>query len=254
MSLTNASSQTPSSVSTLHLYDNFDGPFLDPMKWSSPWQCGSPVMECVREINEEALRLRVRAYGATDSSAGTQFGSSGVTLTANNVTDIAAQVVVHRSSADGCSSNPGFGGGGGHAQFLLFGAFFNGGGGTSNDNLQAYVQLDRYSTAPAGAAGVGGFLSYQNQFFDNVDLGFVNIGEKVTVELMWDQPNHQFVVRLFRPLLGTVAQQFMPYTVSDTTPAVGPFRNISANVYPANCLGNRTSADLDVAITKVMTN
>src|SRR6516162_11919312 len=73
MSLTNASSQTPSSVSTLHLYDNFDGPFLDPMKWSSPWQCGSPVMECVREINEEALRLRVRAYGATDSSAGTQF-------------------------------------------------------------------------------------------------------------------------------------------------------------------------------------
>jgi len=101
---------------------------------------------------------------------------------------------------------------------------------------------------------VGDFLRYQNQFFGNVDFGLVNIGEKVTVELMWDQPNHRFVVRLVRPSQGTVAQQFMPYTVPDTTPAVGPFRNISANVYPANCLGTRTSADIDVAITKVMTN
>jgi len=191
---------------------------------------------------------------ATDSSVGNQFGNSAIFLTANKVTDIAAQLVVHRSSADGCSSNPGFGGGGGHAQFLLYGAFFNGGGGTSDDDVQAYVQLDRYSTYAAGMVQVGGFLKYQNQFFGDIDFGSVNIGEKVAVELLWDQPNHRFVVRLFRPSQGTVAQQFMPYTVSDSAPAVGPFKSLSANVYPANCLGTRTSADIDVAISKVMTN
>lgn len=70
-------------------------------------------------------------------------------------------------------------------------------GGFSNDDVQAFLQLDRYSTYPAGMVDVGGFLSYQNQFFDAVDLGLLNIGEKVTVELMRDQPNHRFVVRLF---------------------------------------------------------
>jgi hypothetical protein len=254
MSLITSRAQEPSSGSTLHLYDNFDSAFLNPLKWYSPWQCGSPVMECVREIREDALRLRVRAYGATDSSTGTQFGSSGVSLTAANVTDIAAQLVVRRSSADSCSSNPGFGGGGGHAQVLLFGAFFNGGGGTSADDVQAFLQLDRYATYPVGTVSVGGFLRFQNQFFDNVEMGLVNIGERVTVELLWDQPNHRFVVRLFRPSYGTTTEQYMPYTMSDISPAASPFKNLSANVYPANCQGTRTSADVDVAFDSVMTN
>jgi len=85
-------------------------------------------------------------------------------------------------------------------------------------------------------------------------LEYVNIGEKVTVELVWDQPNHRFVIRLTRPSQGTVTRQYMPYSVSDVTPAVGAFKSLSANVYPANCLGTRKSATLDVAVTKVMTN
>ena len=250
MGLTNAWGQS----STLHLYDNFDDEaFLDPAKWSGNWQCGT-ALECVRDIEDDALRLKVRGYGATDSSDGTQFGWSELYLTKNDVKDIAAEVVVHRSSADGCSTNPGFGGGGGHAQFLLSGAFFNGGGGTSNDDVVAYLHLDRYSDYPAGQVLVGGFLSYQNQFFGNVDFEWVNIGERVTVELVWDKPNHRFVMRLSRPSQGTVTEGYMPYTMSDVTPAVGAFKSISSGVFPANCLGTSTSATLDVAVTKVMTN
>ena len=240
----------PSAAQTLTLYDNFSGPFISPSKWSPQWQCGGTVMECVREIQEDKLRLRVRAYGASDTNDGAQFGSSGLSLVNNTVTDIAADLVVSHSAAQACSTNPGFGGGG-HAQVLLFGSFFNGGAGTSDDDVQAYLQLDHYATLQRGMVDVGGFLFHQG-FFGNVDLGLVNVGERVRVELVWDKPNHRFVVRLFRPLYGTTTEQFMPYTISDTTAAVSPSRSIDANVFPANCVGTRNSAELEVLFDDVL--
>ena len=234
----------------LRLYDSFTGPFINPSKWSPQWQCAGTVMECVREIQQDQLRLRVRGYGATNTDNGTQFGGSGLTLVSNSSTDIAADLTVSRSTAQACSTNPGFGGGG-HAQVLMFGSFFNGGAGTSDDDVEAYLQLDHYATDQAGKVDVGGFLYHQG-FFGNVDLGLVNVGERVRVELVWDQPNHRFVVRLFRPLYGTTTEQFMPYTISDTTPAVSPFRNIDAFIYPANCVGSRKSADVEVLFDDVL--
>jgi hypothetical protein len=127
----------------LRLYDSFDNRFLDPSKWLAQWQCGGTVIECVREIQEDQLRLRVRAYGATDSNVGTQFGSSGLTLASSSVTDIATDLIIRRSTADACSTNPGLVG---HAQVLIFGSFFNGGGNTPDDDVQAFLQLDRYSS------------------------------------------------------------------------------------------------------------
>jgi hypothetical protein len=240
----------PCAAQTLKLYDNFSGPFISPSKWSPQWQCGGTVMECVREIQEDKLRLRVRAYGASDTNDGAQFGSSGLSLVNNSVTDIAADLVVLHSAAQACSANPGFGGGG-HAQVLLFGSFFNGGAGTSDDDVQAYLQLDHYATLQGGMVDVGGFLFHQG-FFGNVDLGLVNVGERVRVELVWDKPNHRFVVRLFRPLYRTTTEQFMPYTISDTTAAVSPSRSIDANVFPANCAGTRKSAELEVLFDDVL--
>jgi hypothetical protein len=230
------------------LYDNFNQGIIDPTKWSASWQCGPPAQECVREIENGQLRLRVRSYGATDSNNGTQFSTSQVNMTASLATDIAAQVLIRNSSPQDCSTNSGVG----HSQALVFGAFFNGGGGTSADDVQAFLQLDRYPATGPGTVEVGGFLQYQGQFFDNVDLGPVNIGERVKVELQWDQPNHQFIVRLFRS--GSKVEQLMPYTISDTTAAVSPFKTLSANVFPANCVGTATSADLDVMFDNILTN
>lgn len=235
----------------LRVYDSFDTAFLDPSKWLAQWQCGGTVMECVREISDERLRLRVRGYGASDSNQGTQFGSSGLSLASASATDIAVDVVVQRSVPQPCSTNPGYSG---HAQFLVSGSFFNGGGNTPDDDVQAYLQLDRYPFYPAGTVFAGGFLKYQGQFFDNVELGSVSIGERARLELLWDRPNHRFIVRLFRPASGTFAEQSMPYSVSDALPAVAPFKNIDANVYPANCVGSHLSSELEVFVNDVLTN
>ncbi len=59
--------QQPSS--NLVLYDSFDEKFLDPAKWSPYGACFTwSVLECVREIQEDRLRLAVRNYGATTSN------------------------------------------------------------------------------------------------------------------------------------------------------------------------------------------
>lgn len=237
--------------SDLTLYDDFNQKFINPAKWSTQWQCGSPsILECEREIQNDQLRLRVRGYGAPNTNDGNQFGVSEVYLTSVSVRDIQAQVVVRKSTADSCATNTG---GGAHAQALLSGAFFNGGGGTANDDVQAFLQFDRYSTDPWGVVEVGGFLSYQGQFFGNVDLGPVNIGERVVVRLTWDQADHQFVLSLYRPTYGTQAHQSMPYGVPDTAPAVAPFKVLSARVFPANCSGARPPADLEVLFDNIKT-
>ena len=102
--------QVGSAQTQLHLYDSFTGPFINPSKWSPQWQCGGTVMECVREIQQDQLRLRVRAYGATNTNDGTQFGGSGLSLVSKSVTDIAADLTVSHSAAQGCSTNAGPGG------------------------------------------------------------------------------------------------------------------------------------------------
>jgi hypothetical protein len=244
-------SSAASAQSRLALYDDFSQKVINPVKWSTQWQCGSPsILECEREIQNDQLRLRVRGYGTPDTNEGNQFGVSGIYLTSAQVNAIQTQVVVRHSTADTCATNTG---GGAHAQVLLTGAFFNGGGGTPDDDMQAFLQLDRYSTDSPGVIEAGGFLKYQGQFFGNVDLGPVNIGEHVIVEISWDQPQHQFVISLIRPEYGIHAQQTMPYAVSDTNPAVAPFKNLSANIFPANCVGSRPSADLEVLFDNVRT-
>jgi len=245
-----ALAQNQKPASGLRLYDNFNQTFIDPSKWSAIWQCGPPAMECVREIQRGQLRLRVRAYGVTDTNVGTQFASSAVNLTASSVSDISTQVLVRNSSPQDCAANAGVA----HSQVLVYGAFFNGGGGTAADDVVAFLQLDRYVAYGLGTVEVGGFLQYQGQFFGNIDLGSVNVGERVIVELQWDQPNHRFAARLARPTYGTKVEQFMPYTISDAAAAVSPFKSLSANVFPANCVGNRTPADLDVMFDNVSTN
>ena len=249
-----AFAQNPTRTSSavgLKLYDNFSGVFLDPTKWTMPWQCGAPAMECVRDIESGQLRLRVRGYGATNSDSGTQFSSSGVNLVNSSATDISTQVTVRNASPQDCPTNSGVS----HSQALLFGNFFNDGSGNSANDVEAFLQLDRQTpNQPPQNMGVGGFLYYQGQFFGNVDLGPVSVGDQVTVELRWDQPNHQFIVSLNDPVRHVTHQQAMPYSISDTTAAVNQFKALSANVFPANCTAASASADLDVLFDNVKTN
>ena len=238
--------------SGLKLYDGFDVRLINPAKWYTQWQCGSPsVMECEREIRDRQLHLRVRSYGSTTTSDGNQFGTTGIFLTSSSVTDIAAQAVVQETNAQGC---PAMIGAGTHGQALLAGSFFNGGGGTSDDDVQAFLQFDRYSTDAPGAVLVGGFLKYQGQFFGNVTIGTINLGERVFVELKWDKPNHRFVERLFRSSTNAWSEQSLPYTIPDSVPAIAPYKQLSANVFADDCVGTQTFADMGINFNSIFTN
>src|SRR5215831_11035649 len=71
-------------VKVYRLYDNFDQKLIDPAKWSSQYQCDPGSLECVREIVDGHLHLRVRAYGAVDTNVGRQFGVSELFLSAGS--------------------------------------------------------------------------------------------------------------------------------------------------------------------------
>src|SRR3974377_1965420 len=90
------------SQSGLKLEDNFDGRIINPSKWSPVSECIGQVMECVREVKDDHLRLRVRDYGATDTNDGSQQGISQLGLASNSVTDIAADLTVSYSAAQAC--------------------------------------------------------------------------------------------------------------------------------------------------------
>lgn len=237
-------------VKVYRLYDNFDQKLIDPAKWSSQYQCDPGSLECVREIVDGHLHLRVRAYGAVDTNVGRQFGVSELFLSAgSSASDIVTEVFIRGTDAQGCITNAGEGA---HGQALMFGAFFNGGGGTPADDVQAYLQLDRYSTDMPGVILVGGFWSCQGQYFGNVQVGQVNVGERAIIELVWDRPNHRFIVRLIRPTMNNaITEQSMPYSVPDSTPAAAPFKALSARAFSPNCAGTRTFADMDILFDNV---
>jgi hypothetical protein len=247
-------SQESASLSGLRPYNNFSGAFIDPSKWVGQWQCGSTVMECVREIQDRQLHLRVRGYGDPNANGGNQFGVSELYLKSGEaVTNLAAQVTVQRATADGCPTSAG---GEGVGSAFLFGAFFNGGDGTYVDDVVAFLQMDHGASDPPGVLRVGGFMGSRYQTWPgSVFLGRVNVGERVFLNLAWDQPNHRFIARLFKPASNTFVEQYMPYSVPDSLPAAAPARRtLSARVQPVNCLGQRTSTEMEVLFDNVMTN
>jgi len=62
------------------------------------------------------------------------------------------------------------------------------------------------------------------------------------------------VVRLWRPAVGTFAEQYMTYSMSDTAAAVSPFKGLSSRIFPVNCAGSRLSAEEDVSFDNMSTN
>jgi len=225
------------SPTNLVLYDNFDERFLNPAKWSLYPACftGS-VLECVREIQDDKLRLAVRSYGVTNSNQGNGYGPSELHFT--NPTAIrrfAASVTVRQANGTGCSANTGTSVG--HA--LLEGHFFNSGSGNPNDDVQALLLLTRSATDPEGVLSVVGLIHWQGQFFPGLGIGTINLGQKVVAQLSWDQPNHQFVVSWTDVLTSAKTEAFMPYTMPDITPPAAPDKLIGVRAFAPNCVGTQ---------------
>ena len=235
------------SSSSSVLYDNFNRQFLDPNKWQLSSPCFTwTVLECVREIQNGQLRLAVRGYGATDSNAGNQYGESELLfVNPSNIKSILAQVTVRRTTAANCPASADFNSG---TQVLVKGSFFNSGSGNPFDDVQAFVLLNRLPTDPPGVLSAIGFLNWQGQFFDNIDLGTVNVGQHIALRLTWNQKGHQFIAARIDLASGAVQQASMPYTISDTALAAAPFKSLQVAVFTPNCVGPQMLVD-DVETT-----
>jgi hypothetical protein len=257
LSLAAGSMAIAQSSSGLRLYDNFNKDLIDPAKWYSGWQCQYSSAECEREIQSNRLRLRVRGYGSPEANSGNQFAASELFLTSANVTDIQAQVTVSKLSTEACATNTSINSG---AHALLAGTFFNGSSGsayTADDDVQAFVFLNHGggSTEPGGVISVSGALQFHGQWITgSAWLGQIEVGENVTIELLWEQVKHRFVIRMFRPLDGSHQEAYMPYFMPDIRPAVTPSKFFSARALPANCVGSRPAVDIEVLIDDVRTN
>lgn len=236
--------------SNLVLYDNFDERFLDPSRWSLSGACASPsVLECVREIQDDKLRLAVRSYGATNSNHGNGFASSELHF-ANPIPikTIAAALTVRQASGTGCPANTA--NSGGHA--ILQGSFFNSGTGNPNDDVQALLFFNHLATDRQGDLFGVALLHWEGQFFGGVGLGALSVGQKIVAQLSWDQPHSQFVASWTDVLTGKMTQVFLPYTMPDTTPPAAPDKLIGVRTFPPNCVGTQmTFADLDATFDTV---
>ena len=227
-----------STAGNLRVYDSFHETFLDPTKWSPSGACFTwSVLECVREIQDDGLRLAVRDYGATNSNQGVAYGPSELHF--NNPTpirSIATELVIRHTSSLGCAANTTFLPNS-HAHTLLEGTFFNSGSGNPDDDVQAFLLFDHDSSDPAGFLNVGAFMNWQGQFFGFVSLGSISTGQKIIGALTWDQANHQFVASWTDVLTGTKTQVSMPYTMPDTTLPAASDKLIGVRTWAPNCTG-----------------
>ncbi len=96
---------------TDHVYDQFKGQFLNGDKWLTTPTCSATVfvdttaslslLDCAREIQNNQLRLMVKAYGNRLSDAGRQFGPSELYFAnPNAINSITTSLRVKRAEAE----------------------------------------------------------------------------------------------------------------------------------------------------------
>jgi hypothetical protein len=247
-----AQGQAETGDSGLHVYDNFSGPNIDPSRWYVGYACSDPTtLECVRQIENGQLHMRVRAYGGRNSNAGTEYGHDELFLSDAAVTDIAADVTILSDTMSPCVTSPGAGT---HGDEEIYGRWFNDGSGISSGDTTAFVGVSRSSDEPANELGAGAFIQYNGAVLNWISLGPVSVGERVRMELKWDKNNHRFLAYLTHLATSATVAVVVPYTLSDTVPAVFPGKALSVSAFPENCTGVPTYADIEAEFNRVLVN
>jgi len=246
---------TLASAKSLVTYDNFSGGFIDPAKWIVFSPCATNTYDCVREERNSALRLGLRAYGSNTSDAGISFSASEVQFRNPNVINtIQAATTIDSFSSSACPANLEAA----HPQFLVSGTFFNAGSGNPQDDVQAYVMIERRTDdpgLPSTTLRVGAFMSIGGTFFNNVDLGTVETGEEATLSLAWDRTNKTFIAQVIRSqTIPLVEQQSMPYSQPDSLPPSFQFKSIRVGAFTPNCTTNVTFTAMKANIGVVKVN
>jgi hypothetical protein len=255
-----ASALAKAGVSQLVLYDDFQSRRIDPSKWTG-WQFFDPdVREAVRQLvgEEENRRLRLSytTYSATTDDSGGSGGGFGLAFPVPSaITETSFTAVVQRAEAVGCTSNPSLT----VTDVELRGNFFNMESSPTSQvgDVVAVIGISRTPTDVGGALTVAGFYSRCDDQFcgsqtplDYRVLGSVQPGAASTLRIKWDQPNHQFIFQL-----NGGAEVVSRYTVSDTTPAVFPYKAIElARVVPHCTTTPRPFTSIDAFVSNVYVN
>ena len=252
MSVSMALIQSTAAAGALQPYDDFRQGWINPDKWSALPMCTSGALDCVREARQGALRLALVGLGGRDSNTGTRYNSTGLAmLNPEGVTAIQANFVVNSHTEQACPANADPA----HPQFLLHGSFFNTGSGLPADDVQAFVQVERLADeagTPAKSVRVGGFMYGAGRFFNNIELGTVEIGERASIQLRWQPDQHLFTLHLRRARTApSSAEGQMRYTLPDGFPAATPFRHVSLNAFSPNCVESAAFSAMDVSVESI---
>jgi hypothetical protein len=234
----------------LSIYDAFNGNFINPDKWVALGMCSGNGYDCVREVREGQLRLATRAYGGGYSDTGIGFSGSGLSFPSpDNISTLEIRFKVKNFKGTGCDANTDLG----HSQQLLFGSFFNSGSGDPSDDVFAYFAVD--GNVPDTSLFVHGFMFSQNQFFNDVDLGTLEVGEPATATLRWDRANKSFVVRVVKTrTIPLVVEQTMPYSQTDNLPPSQRFKHLQVGTFTPNCTTQRSFNAMESVIDSVRVN
>src|SRR5215510_5798353 len=246
---------TPPRNDALSLYDDFSEGFIDPSKWSVQPMCGFTGYDCAREVRHGRLRLAIRGYGDPNSDSGSSFANSQVNFrNPNSIDSIQLSLKVKRFISSGCPANSDAA----HPQLIISGTFFNTGTGDASGDVKGFFMVERRTDDTFDAPGllrVGGFMQLNGQFFNNVDLGTLQVGEAAQATLLWDRPNHALVVRIVKSItIPSIVEQSMPYAVPDNQPPFVPFKSIQIASFAPKCTAQRSVAAMDANIDNVRVN
>jgi hypothetical protein len=240
-------------------YDHFEGPFLDASKWLTTPTCSATpfvdtaasvnLLDCAREIQDDNLRLMVKAYGNSVSDAGRQFGPSELYfVNPNAVKSISTLFRVKRVDAVACPTNntDSFG------QMIFGGNYFNPGTGNPQDDVAAIIIVQHSAASSSGQLGVYALVFSPNAFYGFSVLGTANFGDLLAGNVQWDKANHRFVFSVIGPQLN--ASSTISYTASDTMSAAAPLKLLGARAFVPNCTTTQTSANIEILFKKVTIN
>lgn len=210
----------PSSLSNgLVLYDDFNGPRIDPTKWDD-WNATFGMREAVRELsppyqgqgNNGYLHFFHRAYSWTGNDQDTSYGWLGLQFTnPASVTSTLFSVTVNRLAVGGCQTNSATS----TAWAGFVGRYFNyAGSQDGNQDVEAGIVVQRVNTDPGSgltvlahvSTGDGTVTQFQN-------VGVASLGQTSKLFIRWDQPNHQFIFQVNGNTPVAIG-----YNVSDTAP------------------------------------
>lgn len=198
-------------VKPLVLYDDFNGPWIDPAKWNGTAGDFSELREALRELtpafqgegNDRRLHVLIHDYADTRSDQGGFGGRFGLLFPRPDlITETSFTVAVNRAKVVGCETNSSDIG---VVVTDFRGTFFN----TENSptsqlgDVVANIGVARLSTDTTKAFGVGFF--YQRcdddscgaaHMLDQRLLGYLYPGQPAKLRIKWDQPNHQFIFQM----------------------------------------------------------